>query len=92
MADEPLAKLPRSQETALEVKHEPVDGVAETNVPVDGTNAVRATLVAPEGPAFLTVAVNVDVAPVALEPDEANVTPRSALTLERSFTALERRL
>jgi hypothetical protein len=39
------------------VEHDPADGVTEVRTPEDGMKAVRPTLVADEGPLFVTVTV-----------------------------------
>ena len=53
-----LAREPRLQATPVPViPHEPTVGVADAITPVVGNCAVSATLVAVDGPLFLTVAV-----------------------------------
>jgi hypothetical protein len=53
----PLAKPARLQTTPLDVEQTPVDGVTETTAPVTGKVACIVTLVAADGPLFVTVAV-----------------------------------
>jgi hypothetical protein len=49
-ADAPLASDPSVQETVVVPVHEPVEGVADTNVTVAGSVSVMVTFVAVSGP------------------------------------------
>jgi hypothetical protein len=53
----PFVSEPKLQTITGLVKHCPLDAIADTIVPVDGGCAVNTTLVAPAGPAFVTVAM-----------------------------------
>lgn len=77
---------------ALPAEHVPADEAMDTSTPFAGSVNVTATFVAFDGPTLLTVAVYVEFAPVAVPPLVAKLIPKSAFTLDRSFTTFERTL